>query len=83
APPTPVTPVKPNNPTTIELTSKEKAVTLKVTPTQHEKTIVASKLKLPTTGDNLWDSVMYSLFGLIVVFLGFSLFFRSKKTPNK
>lgn len=83
APPTPVTPVKPNNPTTIEPTSKEKAVTLKVTPTQHEKTIVASKLKLPTTGDNLWDSVMYSLFGLIVVFLGFSLFFRSKKTPNK
>lgn len=80
-PPTkPITPVSPNNPTTdVQKAPTKKADTLKITPEKHKQSTVASKLKLPTTGDNLFDSVMYSVFGLIVVCVGFSLFFSRKK----
>lgn len=76
----PITPVSPNNPTTdVQKAPTKKADTLKITPAKHKQSTVASKLKLPTTGDNLFDSVMYSVFGLIVVCVGFSLFFSRKK----
>ncbi|EOY7864842.1 LPXTG cell wall anchor domain-containing protein [Listeria monocytogenes] len=52
---------------------------LKVTKTQPT---VAGKIKLPTTGDNLWDSVLYSVFGLIAVCVAFSLFFWRKKQKH-
>ncbi|MBF2505473.1 MucBP domain-containing protein [Listeria welshimeri] len=76
----PITPVSPNKPTTdVQKAPTKKADTLKITPAKHKQSTVASKLKLPTTGDNLFDSVMYSVFGLIVVCVGFSLFFSRKK----
>ncbi|WP_252346622.1 LPXTG cell wall anchor domain-containing protein, partial [Listeria monocytogenes] len=47
-----------------------------------EQPTVAGKIKLPTTGDNLWDSVLYSVFGLIAVCVAFSLFFWRKKQKH-
>ncbi|EAE7282038.1 cell surface protein [Listeria monocytogenes] len=62
--------------------STDKPETLKVTAAQKEQPTVAGNLKLPTTGDNLWDSVLYSVFGLIAVCVAFSLFFRRKKQKH-
>ncbi|MBC1808119.1 cell surface protein [Listeria sp. FSL L7-0993] len=78
-----VIPIEPTTPTTPKAQDEqkitEKSASLKITPTQSETSTLAGKLKLPTTGDNLWDSVLYSVFGLIAVFVAFSLFFRRKK----
>ncbi|EKZ4974991.1 MucBP domain-containing protein [Listeria monocytogenes] len=62
--------------------STDKPKALKVTAAQKEQPTVAGNLKLPTTGDNLWDSVLYSVFGLIAVCVAFSLFFRRKKQKH-
>ncbi|EAD3475256.1 MucBP domain-containing protein [Listeria monocytogenes] len=62
--------------------STDKPEALKVTAAQKEQPTVAGNLKLPTTGDNLWDSVLYSVFGLIAVCVAFSLFFRRKKQKH-
>ncbi|MBC2073176.1 MucBP domain-containing protein [Listeria marthii] len=89
APTTPTTPsdqvipIEPTTPTTPKAQDEqkvtEKSASLKITPTQSETSTLAGKLKLPTTGDNLWDSLLYSVFGLIAVCVAFSLFFRRKK----
>lgn len=44
-----------------------------------EQPTVVENLKLPTTGDKLWDSVFYRVYGFIVEGLSFVLFFRRKK----
>ncbi|EGW0545757.1 cell surface protein [Listeria monocytogenes] len=62
--------------------SADKPEALKVIAAQKEQPTVAGNLKLPTTGDNLWDSVLYSVFGLIAVCVAFSLFFRRKKQKH-
>lgn len=62
--------------------STDKPEALKVIAAQKEQPTVAGNLKLPTTGDNLWDSVLYSVFGLIAVCVAFSLFFRRKKQKH-
>ncbi|EKZ0312835.1 MucBP domain-containing protein [Listeria monocytogenes] len=62
--------------------STDKPEALKVTAAQKEQPTVAGNLKLPTTGDNLWDSVLYSVFGLIAVCVAFSLFFWRKKQKH-
>ncbi|MBC1986144.1 cell surface protein [Listeria sp. FSL L7-0478] len=78
-----VIPIEPTTPTTPKVQDEqkvaEKSASLKITPTQSETSTLAGKLKLPTTGDNLWDSVLYSVFGLIAVCVAFSLFFGRKK----
>ncbi|EAG2075769.1 cell surface protein [Listeria monocytogenes] len=86
----PVVPIQPTHPDQPNIpaapgehrafTDKPKA--LKVTAAQKEQPTVAGNLKLPTTGDNLWDSVLYSVFGLIAVCVAFSLFFRRKKQKH-
>lgn len=85
-PPEQVIPIEPTTPTAPKAQDEqkitEKSASLKITPTQSETSTLAGKLKLPTTGDNLWDSVMYSLFGLIAVFVAFSLFFWRKKQKH-
>ncbi|MBC2248847.1 cell surface protein [Listeria sp. FSL L7-0123] len=82
-PPEQVIPIEPTTPTTPKAQDEqkvtEKSASLKITPTQSETSTLAGKLKLPTTGDNLWDSLLYSVFGLIAVCVAFSLFFRRKK----
>ncbi|EAF0571523.1 cell surface protein [Listeria monocytogenes] len=83
----PVVPIEPTNPGQPNIqaapgehrASTDKTEALKVTAAQKEQLTVAGNLKLPTTGDNLWDSVLYSVFGLIAVCVAFSLFFRRKK----
>lgn len=85
----PITPIKPvvpapanpNTPSTQQTPTKQSG-TLKIKATHQEQPIVAENLKLPTTGDNLWDSVLYSVFGFITVCLSFVLFFRLKKQKN-
>ncbi|EKZ4355962.1 Internalin-J [Listeria monocytogenes] len=85
----PITPIKPvvpapanpNTPSTQQTPTKQSG-TLKIKATHQEQPIVAGNLKLPTTGDNLWDSVLYSIFGFITVCLSFVLFFRLKKQKN-
>ncbi|MBC1570908.1 cell surface protein [Listeria sp. FSL L7-1426] len=78
-----VIPIEPTTPTTPKVQDEqkvtEKSASLKITPTQSETSTLTGKLKLPTTGDNLWDSLLYSVFGLIAVCVAFSLFFRRKK----
>ncbi|MBF2362055.1 bacterial Ig-like domain-containing protein [Listeria marthii] len=59
-----------------------KSPTLKITPTQSETSTVADKLKLPTTGDNFLDSIIYSLFGFIAICVAFCLFFLRKKQKH-
>ncbi|MBF2477466.1 bacterial Ig-like domain-containing protein [Listeria marthii] len=59
-----------------------KSPTLKITPTQSETYTVTGKLKLPTTGDNFLDSIIYSLFGFIAICVAFCLFFLSKKQKH-
>ncbi|MBC2084099.1 bacterial Ig-like domain-containing protein [Listeria marthii] len=59
-----------------------KSPTLKITPTQSETSTVADKLKLPTTGDNFLDSIIYSLFGFIAIYVAFCLFFLRKKQKH-
>ncbi|MBC1968627.1 bacterial Ig-like domain-containing protein [Listeria marthii] len=59
-----------------------KSPTLKITPTQSETSTVADKLKLPTTGDNFLDSIIYSLFGFIAICVAFCLFFWRKKQKH-
>ncbi|MBC1549281.1 cell surface protein [Listeria sp. FSL L7-1434] len=82
-PPDQVISIEPTTPTTPKAQDEqkvtEKSASLKITPTQSETSTLAGKLKLPTTGDNLWDSLLYSVFGLIAVCVAFSLFFRRKK----
>ncbi|MBC2038525.1 MucBP domain-containing protein [Listeria marthii] len=82
-PPEQVIPIEPTTPTAPKAQDEqkvtEKSASLKITPTQSETSTLAGKLKLPTTGDNLWDSLLYSVFGLIAVCVAFSLFFRRKK----
>ncbi|EBF5160032.1 TPA: cell surface protein [Listeria monocytogenes] len=83
----PVVPIQPTHPDQPNIqaapgehqASTDKPEALKVTAAQKEQPTVAGNLKLPTTGDNLWDSVLYSVFGLIAVCVAFSLFFRRKK----
>ncbi|EAE2482686.1 MucBP domain-containing protein [Listeria innocua] len=78
----PVVPAQQNNettPATNHQTSADKTETIKITPTQSEKSTIAGKLKLPTTGDKLWDSVLYSMFGLIFVFAALGLLHRKHK----
>ncbi|EGQ6659699.1 cell surface protein, partial [Listeria monocytogenes] len=83
----PVVPIQPTNPDQPDIqavpgehqASTDKSEALKVTVAQKEQPTVAGNLKLPTTGDNLWDSVLYSVFGLIAVCVAFSLFFWRKK----
>ncbi|TYW06710.1 cell surface protein [Listeria monocytogenes] len=85
APPvTPVQPINPDQPNipntpSVDQTHVAKPGNLKVTKTQPT---VAGKIKLSTTGDNLWDSVLYSVFGLIAVCVAFSLFFWRKKQKH-
>ncbi|EBF5197894.1 cell surface protein [Listeria monocytogenes] len=86
----PVTPIQPTNPDQPNIpaapgehqASIDKPEALKVTAAQKEQPTVAGNLKLPTTGDNLWDSVLYSVFGLIAVCVAFSLFFWRKKQKH-
>ncbi|ECP4564074.1 cell surface protein [Listeria monocytogenes] len=86
----PVAPIEPTNPGQPNIqaapgehrASTDKTEALKVTAAQKEQPTVAGNLKLPTTGDNLWDSVLYSVFGLIAVCVAFSLFFRRKKQKH-
>ncbi|TYU80724.1 cell surface protein [Listeria monocytogenes] len=86
----PVVPIQPTHPDQPNIqaapgehqASTDKPETLKVTAAQKEQPTVAGNLKLPTTGDNLWDSVLYSVFGLIAVCVAFSLFFRRKKQKH-
>ncbi|ELY8693909.1 MucBP domain-containing protein [Listeria monocytogenes] len=86
----PVVPIQPTNPDQPNIqaapgehrASTDKTEALKVTAAQKEQLTVAGNLKLPTTGDNLWDSVLYSVFGLIAVCVAFSLFFRRKKQKH-
>ncbi|EFQ5017554.1 cell surface protein [Listeria monocytogenes] len=86
----PVVPIEPTNPGQPNIqaapgehrASTDKTEALKVTAAQKEQPTVAGNLKLPTTGDNLWDSVLYSVFGLIAVCVAFSLFFRRKKQKH-
>ncbi|EEP6659863.1 cell surface protein [Listeria monocytogenes] len=86
----PVVPIQPTNPGQPNIqaapgeyrASTDKTEALKVTAAQKEQPTVAGNLKLPTTGDNLWDSVLYSVFGLIAVCVAFSLFFRRKKQKH-
>lgn len=86
----PVVPIQPTNPNQPNIqaapgehrASTDKTEALKVTAAQKEQLTVAGNLKLPTTGDNLWDSVLYSVFGLIAVCVAFSLFFRRKKQKH-
>ncbi|EHR3639147.1 MucBP domain-containing protein [Listeria monocytogenes] len=86
----PVVPIEPTNPGQPNIqaapgehrASTDKTEALKVTAAQKEQLTVAGNLKLPTTGDNLWDSVLYSVFGLIAVCVAFSLFFRRKKQKH-
>ncbi|EFR88458.1 cell wall surface anchor family protein [Listeria marthii FSL S4-120] len=59
-----------------------KSPTLKITPTQSETSTVADKLKLPTTGDNFLDSIIYSLLGFIAICVAFCLFFLRKKQKH-
>lgn len=59
-----------------------KSPTLKITPTQSETYTVTGKLKLPTTGDNFLDSIIYSLFGFIAICVAFCLFFWRKKQKH-
>ncbi|WP_187986312.1 MucBP domain-containing protein [Listeria marthii] len=59
-----------------------KSPTLKITPTQSETSTVTGKLKLPTTGDNFLDSIIYSLFGFIAICVAFCLFFWRKKQKH-
>ncbi|WP_262490062.1 GW domain-containing glycosaminoglycan-binding protein, partial [Listeria monocytogenes] len=73
--------VKPTIPGTQQIPTKQSGA-LKIKATHQEQPIVAENLKLPTTGDNLWDSVLYSVFGFITVCLSFVLFFRRKKQKN-
>ncbi|EAC7885953.1 MucBP domain-containing protein [Listeria monocytogenes] len=77
----PVEPLQPNNPTTpgVHRASTDKPETLKITEAQKKQSLVAENLKLPTTGDNLWDSLLYSVFGLMAVCIAFGLFFWRKK----
>ncbi|UHP10837.1 MucBP domain-containing protein [Listeria marthii] len=85
-----VTPSDPSTPseqsasTTPKTPDKQtaKSPTLKITPTQSETSTVADKLKLPTTGDNLLDSIIYSLFGFIAICVAFCLFFWRKKQKH-
>lgn len=86
----PVVPIQPTNPDQPDIqaapgehqASTDKSEALKVTVAQKEQPTVAGNLKLPTTGDNLWDSVLYSVFGLIAVCVAFSLFFWRKKQKH-
>ncbi|EAD8166398.1 MucBP domain-containing protein [Listeria monocytogenes] len=86
----PVVPIRPTHPDQPNIqaapgehrASTDKPEALKVTAAQKEQPTVAGNLKLPTTGDNLWDSVLYSVFGLIAVCVAFSLFFRRKKQKH-
>ncbi|EEA7535926.1 cell surface protein [Listeria monocytogenes] len=86
----PVVPIQPTNPDQPNIqaapgehqASTDKTEALKVTAAQKEQLTVAGNLKLPTTGDNLWDSVLYSVFGLIAVCVAFSLFFWRKKQKH-
>ncbi|EAD1386300.1 cell surface protein [Listeria monocytogenes] len=86
----PVVPIQPTNPDQPNIqaapgehqASIDKPEALKVTAAQKEQPTVAGNLKLPTTGDNLWDSLLYSVFGLIAVCVAFSLFFRRKKQKH-
>ncbi|EAD8644642.1 cell surface protein [Listeria monocytogenes] len=86
----PVVPIEPTNPGQPNIqaapgehrASTDKPEALKVTTAQKEQPTVAGNLKLPTTGDNLWDSVLYSVFGLIAVCVAFSLFFWRKKQKH-
>ncbi|ACK40231.1 cell surface protein [Listeria monocytogenes] len=86
----PVAPIQPTHPDQPNIqaapgehqASTDKPEALKVTAAQKEQPTVAGNLKLPTTGDNLWDSVLYSVFGLIAVCVAFSLFFRRKKQKH-
>ncbi|ECC1497535.1 cell surface protein [Listeria monocytogenes] len=86
----PVVPIEPTNPGQPNIqaapgehrASTDKPEALKVTAAQKEQLTVAGNLKLPTTGDNLWDSVLYSVFGLIAVCVAFSLFFWRKKQKH-
>ncbi|EAF2829200.1 cell surface protein [Listeria monocytogenes] len=86
----PVVPIQPTHPDQPNIqaapgehrASTDKPEALKVTAAQKEQPTVAGNLKLPTTGDNLWDSVLYSVFGLIAVCVAFSLFFRRKKQKH-
>ncbi|EQA6113052.1 MucBP domain-containing protein [Listeria monocytogenes] len=86
----PVVPIQPTHPDQPNIqaapgehqASTDKPETLKVTAAQKEQPTVAGNLKLPTTGDNLWDSVLYTVFGLIAVCVAFSLFFRRKKQKH-
>ncbi|EAV9811921.1 cell surface protein [Listeria monocytogenes] len=86
----PVVPIQPTHPDQPNIqaapgehqASTDKQEALKVTAAQKEQPTVAGNLKLPTTGDNLWDSVLYSVFGLIAVCVAFSLFFRRKKQKH-
>ncbi|TYU07100.1 cell surface protein [Listeria monocytogenes] len=86
----PVVPIQPTHPDQPNIqaapgehrASTDKPEALKVTAAQKEQPTVAGNLKLPTTGDNLWDSLLYSVFGLIAVCVAFSLFFRRKKQKH-
>ncbi|EMZ7515849.1 MucBP domain-containing protein [Listeria monocytogenes] len=83
----PIQPTHPDQPNIPAAPGEHRAFTdkpeaLKVTAAQKEQPTVAGNLKLPTTGDNLWDSVLYSVFGLIAVCVAFSLFFRRKKQKH-
>ncbi|ECB9798960.1 cell surface protein [Listeria monocytogenes] len=86
----PVVPIQPTHPDQPNIqaapgehqASTDKPEALKVTAAQKEQSTVAGNLKLPTTGDNLWDSVLYSIVGLIAVCVSFSLFFRRKKQKH-
>ncbi|EAD6117656.1 cell surface protein [Listeria monocytogenes] len=86
----PVVPIQPTNPDQPDIqaapgehqASTDKSEALKVTVAQKEQPTGAGNLKLPTTGDNLWDSVLYSVFGLIAVCVAFSLFFWRKKQKH-
>ncbi|EAF2118446.1 cell surface protein [Listeria monocytogenes] len=86
----PVVPIQPTHPDQPNIqaapgehqASTDKPETLKVTAAQKEQPTVAGNLKLPTTGDNLWDSVLYTVFGLIAVCVAFSLFFWRKKQKH-
>ncbi|EIX1152706.1 MucBP domain-containing protein [Listeria monocytogenes] len=86
----PVVPIQPTHPDQPNIqaapgehqASTDKPEALKVTAAQKEQPTVAGNLKLPTTGDNLWDSVLYSVLGLIAVCVAFSLFFRRKKQKH-
>ncbi|EAD8368255.1 MucBP domain-containing protein [Listeria monocytogenes] len=86
----PVVPIQPTHPDQPNIqaapgehqASTDKPEALKVTAAQKEQPTVAGNLKLPTTGDNLWDSVLYSIFGLIAVCVAFSLFFWRKKQKH-